>query len=213
MLHKELHVYSRAVTCTGRQISSARQAFCVSTGCRLNLLRRGCYNNRMVDRSARLRIDIASSTAADSRQCQVLGSLLSGRRDLRLSRGHIFLFSNLSLKFYLMFLVCIPRNSRCQKFLRAIPESKTYCCLCGRTLLIPLTCCIEKPGRSVVIAIGYWLNDRSSIPSRGKKCFSSPLRGSRLSYSVGTGESFPGGRAAEAWSWPLTSNSCWGQEW
>jgi hypothetical protein len=32
------------------------------------------------------------------------------------------------------------------------------------------------------------------------------------SYSIGTGGSFPGIKAAEAWSWPLTSFQCLGQE-
>jgi hypothetical protein len=29
---------------------------------------------------------------------------------------------------------------------------------------------------------------------------------------MGTGNSFPGGKAAGVWSWPLTSNKCRGQE-
>jgi hypothetical protein len=29
---------------------------------------------------------------------------------------------------------------------------------------------------------------------------------------MGTGASFTGGKSAEAWSWPLTSNECRGQE-
>jgi hypothetical protein len=29
---------------------------------------------------------------------------------------------------------------------------------------------------------------------------------------MSTGGPFPGGKAAGAWSWPLTSNQCWGQE-
>jgi alpha-glucosidase (family GH31 glycosyl hydrolase) len=32
------------------------------------------------------------------------------------------------------------------------------------------------------------------------------------SYPMDTGGSFPGGKAAEAWNWPLTSNQFWGQE-
>jgi hypothetical protein len=32
------------------------------------------------------------------------------------------------------------------------------------------------------------------------------------SYPIGTGFSFPGGKAAGAWSWPLTSIHCRGQE-
>jgi hypothetical protein len=33
------------------------------------------------------------------------------------------------------------------------------------------------------------------------------------SYPMATRISFPGGKAAEAWSWPLTSILCRGQEW
>jgi hypothetical protein len=29
---------------------------------------------------------------------------------------------------------------------------------------------------------------------------------------MGTGDSFPGGKAAGAWSWPLTSKKCRGEE-
>jgi hypothetical protein len=36
---------------------------------------------------------------------------------------------------------------------------------------------------------------------------------SLVSYPVGTGGSFPRGKAAGAWSWPLTSIWCRGQEW
>jgi hypothetical protein len=32
------------------------------------------------------------------------------------------------------------------------------------------------------------------------------------SYRMGTGDSFPGGKAAGAWSWPLNSNKYRGQE-
>jgi hypothetical protein len=32
------------------------------------------------------------------------------------------------------------------------------------------------------------------------------------SYPMDTGGAFPGGKAAGAWSWPLTSNQCPGQE-
>jgi hypothetical protein len=33
------------------------------------------------------------------------------------------------------------------------------------------------------------------------------------SYPMGTGSSFPGGKAARTWGWPLISIQCWGQEW
>jgi hypothetical protein len=33
-----------------------------------------------------------------------------------------------------------------------------------------------------------------------------------ISYSMGTGGSFPGGNAAQAWSWSLISNKRQGQE-
>jgi len=49
-----------------------------------------------------------------------------------------------------------------------------------------------------------------SSPGRGWEFFSSPPRPGRLwsqpiSYPMGTGGSFPTGKVAGAWSWPLTS--------
>jgi hypothetical protein len=41
---------------------------------------------------------------------------------------------------------------------------------------------------------------------------SSPGRVNPVSYPMGTGGSFPGGKAARAWSWLLISNYCRGQE-
>jgi hypothetical protein len=66
---------------------------------------------------------------------------------------------------------------------------------------------------SVGIATGYGLDDQCSgvrCPAGAEK-FSLLHRvqtgsGARpTSYPMGTGVSFPGGKAAEAWSWPLTS--------
>jgi hypothetical protein len=66
---------------------------------------------------------------------------------------------------------------------------------------------------SVGIALGYGLDDRGSrvrLPARAGN-FSLHHRvqnGSGAhpaSYPMGTSDSFPGGKAARAWSWPLTS--------
>jgi hypothetical protein len=60
---------------------------------------------------------------------------------------------------------------------------------------------------SVGIALGYGLDDRGSIPGN----FSLNHRvqnGSGAhpaSYQMGTRGSYPGGKAAGAWSWPITS--------
>jgi hypothetical protein len=65
---------------------------------------------------------------------------------------------------------------------------------------------------SVGIALGYGLDDGGSrvrFPA-GAGNFSLHHRvqnGSgahQASYPMGTGDSFPGGKAAGAWSWPLT---------
>jgi len=58
----------------------------------------------------------------------------------------------------------------------------------------------------------------SSNPSRVKKFTSSSQRPDWLcdylvSYSVGSGGYFPGGKVAGKWDWPLTSIWCWGEEW
>jgi hypothetical protein len=66
---------------------------------------------------------------------------------------------------------------------------------------------------AVAVATSYWLDDRGvgvRVPV-GSKILTSPCYPNWLwvrptSYLVGTGGSFPGGKAAEAWSWPLTSN-------
>jgi hypothetical protein len=72
---------------------------------------------------------------------------------------------------------------------------------------------------SVGIATGYGLDDGwvGVLVPVGPKIFSSPLvqTGSQAhpaSYPMGTGGSFPGGKAVGAWNWPLASNSCWVQE-
>jgi hypothetical protein len=64
------------------------------------------------------------------------------------------------------------------------------------------------------IATSYGLDDRrvGLRVSEGSRIFSSPDRPDRLwgppktSYPMGTGGSSPGGKAAGAWSWPLTSD-------
>jgi hypothetical protein len=68
---------------------------------------------------------------------------------------------------------------------------------------------------AVGIATADGLDDRRSEfdSRRGWKFFSSPPRPDRLwahpaSYPMGTGGSFPGGKAARAWSWPLISIQC-----
>jgi hypothetical protein len=68
---------------------------------------------------------------------------------------------------------------------------------------------------SVGIVPGYGLDDWGvgvRVPVG-----SSPRRPARLwgpptSYPMDTGGSHHGGKGARAWSWPLTSNYCWGQE-
>jgi hypothetical protein len=55
------------------------------------------------------------------------------------------------------------------------------------------------------------LRARSSIPGRIKififyTSFSPALGVHSASYPMGTGGSFPGGKATKAWGWPLTSN-------
>jgi hypothetical protein len=72
---------------------------------------------------------------------------------------------------------------------------------------------------SVGIALGYALDDGSRVRwPEGAGNFSLHHRvqngcGAYLaSYPMGTRGSFPGGKAAGAWSWPLTSIYCQGQE-
>jgi hypothetical protein len=72
---------------------------------------------------------------------------------------------------------------------------------------------------SVCIALGYGLDDQGSRVrfSAGAENFSLHHRVQNVSgahpasYPMGTRGSFPGGKAAGAWSWPLTSILCRGQ--
>jgi hypothetical protein len=72
---------------------------------------------------------------------------------------------------------------------------------------------IESRDSTVGIATGYGLDDQGvevRVPE-GARIFTFPCRqiGSGAhpaSYPMGNGGSFPGGEAAGAWSWPLTSN-------
>jgi hypothetical protein len=71
---------------------------------------------------------------------------------------------------------------------------------------------IEEPASIVGIATGYGLDDWGvgvRVPD-GSRIFSSLNRPQRLwgppNLLMGTGGSFPRGKAAGAWSWPLTSS-------
>jgi hypothetical protein len=72
---------------------------------------------------------------------------------------------------------------------------------------------------SVGIALGYGLDDRSSrvrFPAgAGNVSLHHRVQNGSgahpASYPMGTRGSFPGGKAAGAWSWPLTSIQCRGQ--
>jgi hypothetical protein len=72
----------------------------------------------------------------------------------------------------------------------------------GRIVLIYLpTCGLGSRDSSVGIATGYRLDGQGYIPGREKKSFSTPQHpdwfwAHPASYPVGTGVSFPGGKAA-----------------
>jgi hypothetical protein len=72
---------------------------------------------------------------------------------------------------------------------------------------------LEWMDSAVGIETGYGLDGRGvGVPVPvGVRFFSYPRRPDRsgahpASYPMGTGGSFPGGKAPEAWSWPLTSS-------
>jgi hypothetical protein len=79
---------------------------------------------------------------------------------------------------------------------------------------------LGSQGTSVGIATSYRLDNggvgvRVSIGAIFSLFYTSsrPVLGlTHPSYWMGTGTSFPGGKATGAWSWPLTSNWCRGQE-
>jgi hypothetical protein len=67
------------------------------------------------------------------------------------------------------------------------------------------------------IATGFGLDGQGSLPGRSKKFFSTPQRPDQLwgppsLLCNGYQGSFPEGKAAGAWSWPLASIYCQGQE-
>jgi hypothetical protein len=80
-------------------------------------------------------------------------------------------------------------------------------------VFLPPSVQIKSRDSVVGTETGYGRDDRGvgvRVPI-GSRIFSFPCRPDRLwvhptSYLMGTGGSFPGGKAAEAWSWPLTSN-------
>jgi hypothetical protein len=80
-----------------------------------------------------------------------------------------------------------------------------------RSLILTLS--MQNCDTSVVIALGYGLDDRGSrvrFPARAGNfsLYHGVQTGSGAhpaSYPMGTRGSFPGGKAVEAWSWPLTS--------
>jgi hypothetical protein len=79
-----------------------------------------------------------------------------------------------------------------------------------RFVLHSRSCCRFFPmsqDNSVGIAMGYELDDRGSIPGRRKKdfFFCSPQRLDRLLVQLILYPMGNGGKAAGAWSWPLTS--------
>jgi hypothetical protein len=65
----------------------------------------------------------------------------------------------------------------------------------------------KNRGSSFCIMTGYKLDGRGSNPGRGKKFLCS------LKSSGYRGALSPGCKASAAWSWPLTSVQCRGQEW
>jgi hypothetical protein len=67
--------------------------------------------------------------------------------------------------------------------------------------------------QSLLQGLGYGLDDRSSIPGRGKIFFLHIVQTGAGAYPMGTGGSIPGGKEVEAWGWPLTSilRTGWGE--
>jgi hypothetical protein len=77
-------------------------------------------------------------------------------------------------------------------------------------LLISQFCLLRSWDSSAGIAMDYGLDVQRLIPDRGKIfLLRSVHTGSGaypVYYPVGTEGSFPGGKVAGSWSWPLTSN-------
>jgi hypothetical protein len=78
------------------------------------------------------------------------------------------------------------------------------------------TCSFGSRDSVIGIATGYGLDEwGAGVPSPGKvKNFSilHVIQRGCGAHPMGTGDSFHVGKAARAWSWPLTSSQCRGQE-
>jgi hypothetical protein len=80
---------------------------------------------------------------------------------------------------------------------------------------------LKSSDSSVGIALGYGLDDWGSkvrFPAGAgnfslHRCVQNGSEAHPASYTMGTGGSFHGGKPTGAWSWPLTSIWCRGQEW
>jgi hypothetical protein len=74
---------------------------------------------------------------------------------------------------------------------------------------INVACSVSIISRMMLSRDSYGLEGRGSIPGRGKIFFctqcSRLIRGHPSFLPVGTGHTFPWGKAAVAWNWPLTS--------
>jgi hypothetical protein len=57
----------------------------------------------------------------------------------------------------------------------------------------------------VSIALGYWLDDAGAGNFYLRHSVQNDSGAHPASYPMGTRSSFPGGKAAGVWSWPLTS--------
>jgi hypothetical protein len=74
-------------------------------------------------------------------------------------------------------------------------------------------CCVTSRDSSVGIVLGYKLDNQGSrvrfLSGAGNfslhHCVQNDSEAHPASYPMGTRGSFPGGKAAGAWSWPLTS--------
>jgi hypothetical protein len=115
-----------------------------------------------------------------------------------------------------------PRTSRWSIHTRGV--SLTLSLLCPHTYAIYCGIAVRlffvrywSPHSSVGIAMDYCLDDRGSLPSRGKRFFllwkvQTGYGAHPAPYPMGSWGFFPGGRAVWAWSWQLTSVYFWGTQ-
>jgi hypothetical protein len=101
-----------------------------------------------------------------------------------------------------------PQDTGVAAVIQPRPSGYKHSVTSGWTSSVYINICHRSQDSSNGISTSYGHDGRGSIPGRSSIFSHSVQTGSGahpVCYPMGTGGSFPLGKAAEAWSWPLTS--------